>query len=169
MRYFLVLSFTLFLFSCSADIDTPEQKAGKQPSEQSKLVGTWDAKELQVNESQATEEEIYAKGVLDYLDRTGCVVLSFTFNADGSMETQSKAAYIDASFGPGGLSIPCPEEMDTEQATYSLEEGVLTITESGGGTLSVATTIEDGLLYMSAADLEVEGLNTNGTLVLVKR
>lgn len=159
----------LILAACDADIDTPEQKAGKEPDPASQLVGTWDAKRLEIDESQASDEEIYAKGVLDYLERTGCVVLSFTFNADGTMETRSKAAYIDANFGPGGLSIPCPEQTDAEAAAYEFEGELLTVTEADGKSLNITTWIEGGVLHMKAADLELEGFSSGGTLVLEKR
>lgn len=169
MRNLVALCFSLLIgTACTSDIDTPEQKAGPEPDEADMIVGTWKAKELQVDEQQASDEEIYAKGILDYLTEAGCEVLTFTFERNGEMSTRSKAAYLEVSFGLQGLVIPCPEETDEETGTYSYESGILTVTEPDGHTIDINAEIIDGEMHMDAGDLEIPELSTGGTLVLVK-
>jgi hypothetical protein len=57
-----------------------------------------------------------------------CFLVSFTFNADGSVTSEDKINFIEVNVGAMGLDVPCPDNSTVETAQWVLEGNQLTLT-----------------------------------------
>lgn len=159
----LLAAFSL-LFSCSTDKDNVM-------IDESNLTGRWDATELRIDESTATDDERNAKDFLDYLTARDCYVITLQFNEDLSVLTESSLNYIEVNVNSEGtgIEIPCPQQEDVYDATYSFDGRVLTITEPDGTTTEAAITLDGNMLLLDASTLEIPQFTGSGQLVFIRQ
>ncbi len=159
----LLIIAAALVVSCSSD----KENEGSDPND---IVGTWDLVALEIDETTATDDEEFAKELLDFLSALDCYILTYTFNADGSVISENKGNYLVINANPGGsgLDIPCPSEKDTEIDEYLFNGEVLTYIDETGET-DVAVEIMGNTIRISATDLDVENFDDGGTLVFARR
>ena len=155
---------TAFFFSCSDDKED-------NLNDQSNLHGTWDVKELKIDDQTASDEAKFGKQILDYLIGQDCSIISFTFNADLSVAAESSANYIEINVNSGGtgLDIPCPTQSDVETSTYTYDGTTLTYVDGDGTTVSLKPIISGNTMTILAAELGQENFDAEGELVFQKR
>jgi len=151
-RTFLFLFLAIALtYSCSSDGD--DANGGETSND---LVGTWDLTGIAVDEATATDDLVFAQGIVDVLLAENCDIVTITFNADNT------AAIADRDFNDveinvdpsgGGLSIPCPEQVNNRVATYELSGNTLTL------------TFEDETQEMAIIQLDGDMLTLGGEFV----
>ena len=134
------------------------------------IVGTWDAVELQLDESTATEDELLASDFLEILTANDCYVLSVVFTESGTATTENALNYLDLSgLATGNFDIPCPQQADSESASYTYEDGQLTITDAQGQTTVVAARISGAFLTMDLDGSVFDDVVSQGQLIFRKR
>jgi len=114
------------VFSCSTDGEADNSEDSMAMEDDDNLVGLWVLTELRIDESVDNDDLDFASGILDFLVATECDLITFDFKADGTVDSESKANYIEVGIGTGGLEIPCPEQSDIETTLWSLDGDQLT-------------------------------------------
>lgn len=153
---------SLLIVSCSNDSGNDDETES--------IVGTWDARELRVDESTATEDELLARDFLEILAAKDCYILSLTFNADGTAEAENASEYIDLSgLATGNFDIPCPTQSDIEQATYTYANGQLTVVDAMGVTSTANASISGNQLILQLEGSVFDDVVSDGELIFVKR
>ena len=160
----LLVAGCCLLFSCSTDQDNVMV-------DESSLTGRWDATELRVDESTATDDEKNAKDFLDFLTARDCYVISLQFNQDLTVLTESSLNYIEVNVNAEGtgIDIPCPEQQDVYDATYSFDGSVLTIVEPDGTTTEASIILDGDMMILDAATLDIPEFTGSGELIFVRR
>lgn len=158
----IALMASLFVVaSCSND------NSGSDPVS---IVGTWDAVELQLDESTATEDELLASDFLEILTANDCYVLSVEFTDGGTAIAENSLNYLDLSgLATGNFDIPCPEQADSENASYTYEDGQLTFTDAQGQTTVVDAEISGDFLTMDLDGSVFDDVVSQGQLIFRKR
>lgn len=152
------------LISCSSD-------KGDEPNIDSSvnIVGTWDATELQINEATASDNAFFAREILAHLTDKDCYVITLQFNADMTASATNSANFIEINATQTGLDIPCPTQSDTETSTYSYEGNVVSFVDANGDTVAVDVTINEDVMTVDAADLQIPEFNESGQLIFQRR
>ncbi len=121
MKKGIIAILTVFtLVSCSTDGEDNEM------SESSALVGTWNMTDVRFPEDPNDTSLNLADEIVDRLVEEGCVLVSFTFNTDGTASADNKVNYIEVNVGAMGLDVPCPAQSDTETTVWTLVGDQLT-------------------------------------------
>lgn len=107
------------------------------------LIGLWAISGLRFDETLDDDDLEFAEEILDFLTAQECYILTFDFMNDGTVITDSKANFIQANIGVGGLEIPCPEESEMITAMWSLDGNQLTITDEDLEEETITVTFED--------------------------
>ena len=159
----LLVTVATLLMSCSSDKDNE----GSDPND---IVGTWDLVGLEIDDTTASDDEEFAKELLDFLAALDCYILTYTFNEDGSVISENKGNYLEVNANPegSGLDIPCPTEKDTEVDEYVFDGETLTYIDETGET-EVNVEIIGNTIRISATDLSVDNFDDGGTLVFARR
>ncbi|MFS4455914.1 hypothetical protein [Maribacter sp. 2304DJ31-5] len=164
-KYFLsLIMVSLLLFSCSSDKDENNMD---DPS--TSIVGIWDATELVINDATASDEAIFGREILDFLTDRNCTIITLRFNEDLTAEASNSANYVEVNATSSGLDIPCPSQSDVESSTYTYDGSVVSFVDLDGATVNVDVTIEDDVMTVDAADLEIPNFNESGNLIFRKR
>ncbi|MDC6387367.1 lipocalin family protein [Maribacter sp. PR1] len=152
------------LISCSSD-------KGDEPNIDSSvnIVGTWDATELQIDESTANDDALFAREILAHLTDKDCYIITLQFNADMTASAINSANFIEINATQTGLDIPCPTQSDTETSTYSYEGNVVSFVDANGDTVAVDVTINGDVMTVNAADLQIPEFNESGQLIFQRR
>lgn len=161
-RNLLILALTVTLvYACSSDKDEGADD----------IVGTWDLSAYEIDEANATDDQEFAKEILDYLSAIDCTILSYTFNADGTVISRDSGQYLEINVNQGGtgLDIPCPTQSDVDDGTYTYVNGVLTYIDEVEGNTEVDIEINGDVIVIAAADLGIENFDTGGSLVFTRR
>ena len=83
----------LFMFlavlagSCSND------KSNDNAADANSIVGTWDATELKIDDSTASDDAKNGRDALAFLTARDCYVITFTFNEDLSVVAENSVNY----------------------------------------------------------------------------
>lgn len=138
------------------------------------IVGTWDAVELRLDENTATEDELLASDFLEILTAKDCYVLTVRFTEGGTATAENSLNYLDLSgLAVGNFDIPCPNESDSEDATYvyiiTSEGGQLTFTDSEGMSSTVGATISGNTLSMDLDGSVFDDVVSEGQLIFRRR
>ena len=161
MRKVYIVLLTGLLLSCSTDNETAEQ---------TDIIGSWDAINLQLDEQTATQDALLVRELLSNLAATNCYILSITFGADQTAHVENSFEYLDLSgLALGNFSIPCPDQSDSETGTYRFENGLLIFTDALGVQSEVSASIVGDLLYMQLEGSVYEDFINSGQLVFQKR
>ncbi len=154
---------TALIFSCSSDKDDDNADPGD-------IVGTWDLTALEIDETTATDDQEFAAEILDFLSATDCYILTYTFNADGSVIEENSGSYLEINVNQGGtgLDIPCPTEQDTDVDEYTFDGTMLTYIDEEGET-TIEVDVSGNTIRIGATDLDFESFDDGGTLVFTRR
>ncbi|TAI47072.1 lipocalin family protein [Flagellimonas allohymeniacidonis] len=137
----LLLCTLILVFSCSSD---NEDDSGNNENGTNDLVGTWVLTDLRVDSTTDNDDLDFAKEIIGFLQGIDCDLIIFTFNADGTAVSDSKADFLSINVGVGGLDIPCPTESTTESTTWSLEGNQLTFINEDMEEETITIAFEDG-------------------------
>ena len=154
----------LLLVSCSSD-----KEADALNNSSSAIVGTWDAIELVIDNTTAGDEAKFGKQILDFLTNKDCYIITLQFNDDLTAEATNAANYVEVNATATGLDVPCPTASDSESSTYTFNGSVVSFVAMDGETIEVAVTIQDDLMTVDAADLEIPNFDDSGALIFRKR
>lgn len=160
----VLLVASAFSWSCSSDKD-------KNPGEPDSIVGTWEARELKIDEETASDDEKNGRDLLNLLTAKECYILKLTFNEDLSLITENSLNYLEINVnGSGtGLDIPCPTEQDTDASTYTYNGNVVTFVDANSQTVTLSVSITGDTMAVDATDLDIAELNTGGQLIFQRR
>lgn len=157
------------VFSCSSDdSDDSNGNPNGNPDDTIDLVGTWVLDDLRIDSSLDDDDLDFAKQILDFLRAEGCDILVFTFNADQTVVSDSKADFIAPTVGTGGLVIPCPDETDTETSTWSLDGNQLTVVDEDMQEETITITLEDANTLIIAGE-DIDENNYTGADAVFER
>ena len=146
------------MISCSSDDDSGSNS----------IVGTWDLVALELDGT--TPEEAAAEQLVSLLVLQRCYLITLQFEEDGTALFQSSLGYIDYnSLLAGSLSIDCPTESDTEDATYTYENGQLQITDSSGITETVGVILSGDRLTFDLDGSDFDEIGSSGSLIFERR
>ncbi|WP_394747384.1 lipocalin family protein [Spongiimicrobium salis] len=161
---------TMFIFSCSSDseVDTSGETETPPVEEVNPLVGIWDFSGLDLTGVDATTELVLINGILTALIDDGCDISTLTFNEDDTAVVEFRD-FSDQLAGLGGgiPMISCPETLLTEEATWSLEDDQLTITQDGEE--QVLTVVLEGDTLTIPAELIDENTLAGTGAVFTRR
>jgi len=154
---------TALLFSCSSDKDDTNQD--------NSIVGSWDLTALEIDDSTASDDEKFARDILNFLSAIDCSLMTITFNADQTVITENSGNYLDINVNPGGtgLDVPCPAEKDTSVDSYLYEGGVLTYIDENDMETAVNVTISGNTMRVNAVELDFANFDDGGELIFTKR
>ena len=157
-----LLMASAFTFSCSSDKDEDVQDGNA-------IVGSWQATELRIDDTTASDNAKYGKQILDFLTAKGCYILTFTFNEDLTVVAENAVNNLEVNATASGLDIPCPTESDDDSATYTYDGKVLIFVDADGETINVSATVEGNTLIIDAAGLDISNFNDSGELIFEKK
>ena len=162
--FFLAVS--TLVFSCSDD----KQDSPNEP-DLTKLHGTWDATELQIDDQTASDDAKNGRDALNFLTAQDCYIITLTFNADLSVVAENSVNYLQINVNQSGtgLDIPCPTESDTETSTYTFDGTTATYVDADGQTISVKPIIDGNTMTVLAAELGITNFDAEGELIFKKR
>ena len=159
IRIFLTVLLSALLFSCSSD---------DGDSGSNSIVGTWDLVALELDGT--TPEEEAAEQLVSLLALQGCYLITLEFEENGTALFQTSLSYLDyGALLTGGLSFDCPTESDTENATYTYENGQLEITDSTGLTETVGVILSGDRLTFDLEGSEFDDIGNSGSLIFERR
>ncbi len=152
------------LFSCSSDKDSDSMD-----SSPSAIIGTWDATELVIDNTTASDDAKFGKKILDFLTDKDCYIITLQFNEDLTAEASNSANFVEVNATATGLDVPCPTESDSESSTYTFDGSVVSIVDMNGDTINVDVRIQGDIMTVDAADLEIPNFDDSGELIFRKR
>ena len=129
------------VLSCSNDSDEGSDEMVDPTNE---LIGTWLLTDLRIDSGVDDDDLDFAQQIIAFLNGIDCELITFTFNADNTVVSDSKADFISINVGAGGLDIPCPTESTSESSTWRLEGNQLTFINEDMQEETVTISIEDG-------------------------
>ena len=143
----------VLLVACSTDGDSND---GDEMLTTSALVGTWNLTDVRFMEDPNDTSLNLADEIVDQLVQENCILVSFTFNQDGSVTSSDKLNFIEINAGPTGLDVPCPTQSEDLTGTWTLEGNQLTV-DDGSGTVETLTVELDGnTLIIPGAEIDPE-------------
>lgn len=160
----VLLGCTLALVSCSSDKDESNEE-----NISNNIVGTWDATELRINDDTASDDALFASGILEVLSREDCYIISLQFNEDLTAVATNAVNYIVPGADQTGIVVPCPTQSDSESSTYTYDGSVVTFLDGNGQEVEVQVSIQGSIMTVNAADLEILNFDESGELIFVKR
>lgn len=139
--------------------------------DETNLTGRWDATELRIDDTTASDDEKNARDLLAFLTARDCYIISLQFNADLTVVTENSLNYLEVNMNSTGtgIDIPCPEQQDVYSTTFSFDGEVLTIVEEDGTTTDTAISLDGNILIVDAADLNIPEFTGSAQLVFERR
>ena len=159
LRIFIAIVAGSLMFACSSD----DGESGSNS-----IVGTWDLVSLQLDGNTPEEETV--EQLISLLAAQDCYLITMLFEQDGAATLETSLSYLDptALLG-GGLSIDCPSQSDTESATYTYENGQLTITDSEGMATTIAVVLSGDRITFDLEGSEFEDVGVTGSMTFERR
>jgi len=149
----LIAIITILLMACSTD---SEDNAGGEMLATSELVGTWNLTDVRFMEDPNDTSLNLADEIVDRLVEENCVLVSFTFNQDGSVSSSDRLNFIEINAGPNGLDVPCPTESDDLTGTWSLDGNQLTVDDGSGTAETLTVELDGNTLIIPGDDIDPE-------------
>ncbi|MFD0796434.1 hypothetical protein ACFQZJ_03105 [Maribacter chungangensis] len=152
------------IWSCSSD-----DNGGT--SGNNSIVGTWDATELIINEDTASDEAVIGSQILKLLSNDDCYIITLKFNEDLTAEARNSIteAISTATFGAGGLDVPCPTDFEVVSNSYTFSNGTISFLNDDGETVNVAVSINGDTMTVDAQSLQLPEVDEPGELVFIRR
>ena len=159
LKLFFGVLLSVLLFACSSDDGDDGTNS---------IVGTWDLVSVELDGT--TEEEQAIELLFDLLAAQECYLITMIFSDSGQATLESSLAYleIDETFLLNPM-IDCPTESDSEIATYTYEDGQLSITDSDGFTSTVSVTLSGDRLTVDLEDFGFDDVGSTGTMTFERR
>lgn len=150
-KLLLLVTVSSLIFSCSTDGDDDDTnpEAGANA-----LVGTWNMTDIRFEEDPGDTSLNLADEIFDRLSQEDCVLVSFTFNADGTMSGSNKLNLIEINASPTGLDVSCPEQSENETGTWTLEGNQLTVDNGSGDMETTTIELEGNTLVIAGDDID---------------
>lgn len=159
------------VFSCSTDNDgdslgddeigmeddgmVDDDMDSDDDSSNNDLVGLWVLTELRIDEMVDDDDLDFASEILNFLVAAECDLITFDFKSDGTVDSESRANYIEIGLGAGGLEIPCPEQSDIESTLWSLDGDQLTFVNDMQEEETITIILEDdSTLIIAGQDID---------------
>lgn len=163
--YLAFFAIIFCLYSCSTD------KENENGTEENPIVGIWDAAELKIDEGTASDGAKNGRDILGFLTARDCYILSLTFNEDLSLVIENAGNYLEININNEGtgIDVPCPTQRDTETTSYTFANGLLSVMDGNGETVTVNVAITGDLMTVNAADLDIPNFNDEGELIFRRR
>lgn len=163
-KFFSFLCLAMALVSCSSDKD-------EDNGTNNDIIGTWDATELLVDVDTVSDEAVIGSQILKLLSNESCYIITLTFNEDLTAEARNSIteAISTATFGAGGLEVPCPSNFEVVSNTYTFDNGIISFLNDDGETINVSVRINGDTMTVDAQSLELPEVNEPGELVFVRR
>lgn len=143
-----LFSVVIIAISCSSSNEGAAEK------KRSGLEGVWELTGVEVSDT-AEGELRAAKIIADILIDGGCDLFTFTFNEDGTLQTESKLSHVVISFAP-----ECPTDIDVESATWVLEGDQLTTTDSNDEVNTITIQLDGNMLTVNGEDIDDDYLGS---------
>ncbi len=159
LRMFIAIIAGSLLFACSSD---------DGDSGSNSIVGTWDLVSLQLDGNTPEEETV--EQLISLLAAQDCYLITMLFEQDGTATLETSLSYLDATALLGGsLSIDCPTQSDTESATYTYENGQLTITDSEGMATTIDVALNGDRITFDLQGTEFDEVEATGSMTFERR
>lgn len=139
-----------FILSCSSD---SSDDSDDTPAEDT-LVGTWVLTDLMIDSSVNDDDLDFGKQIIAFLQGINCDLITFTFNENSTVISDSKANFLSINVGVGGLDIPCPTESDMESSLWVLDGDQLTISTEGEGDQVITIQLEGDTLIIPGESID---------------
>jgi hypothetical protein len=92
----------------------------------------------------------------------------FRDNGQASLESSLEYLVIDETFLLNPV-VDCPSQSDSESATYTYEDGQLSITDSEGFTTTVSVMLSGDRLTVDLEDFGFDDVGASGTMTFERR
>jgi hypothetical protein len=159
LRILICVIASALLFSCSSD---------DGDSGSNSIVGTWDLVSLELDGD--SPEEASVQLLIGLLAAQDCYLITLQFADNGTATFETSLAYFDSEdLITGSLDIDCPDQSDSESATYVYESGQLDITDSEGITTSVAVVLSGERLTFDLEGSEFADVGADGSMIFERR
>ena len=165
-RIVAILSVALISVSCSSDKNEAEAEVVVSSEA---ILGTWDATELKIDNTTASDNSKFAKGVLDLLTEKECYIVTLQFNEDLTATATNSASYVELDVSGSNFNVPCPTESDEQSSTYTFDGTTVTTVDSDGKVLNIDVAISGDVMTVDATDLEIPNFSDEGQLIFVRR
>ncbi|TKD66602.1 lipocalin family protein [Flavobacterium sp. ASW18X] len=162
-NFFLSAFAALVLFSCSND----EDDSGMDSLAVSPIVGTWLMTDVQIEEENSTQLNLFEE-IVDALNAESCALLTFEFDAEGSVTATDKISFLEVNSGPTGLDVPCPTQSDTETSVWRLEGDQLTFINEDLEEETITVQIDGDTMVVAGNEFDDENL-TEATIIFTKQ
>ncbi|MDT0605704.1 hypothetical protein [Croceitalea rosinachiae] len=137
------------------DMDSNDDGSDDDMSSGVDLVGLWVLTELRIDETVDDDDLDFASDILDFLVAGECDLITFNFKDDGTVDSESKANFIEVGLGADGLEIPCPEQSDLETTLWSLDGDQLTFINDMQEEETITIVLEDEVtLIIAGQDID---------------
>lgn len=147
----LLLFLTTFLiFSCSSDASDDSSDAPEEDT----LVGTWVLTDLMIDSNVDDDDLDFGKQIIQFLQGINCDLITFTFNENSTVMSDSKANFLSINVGVGGLDIPCPTESDIVSSLWVLDGNQLTISTEGEEDQVITIQLEGDTLIIPGESID---------------
>ena len=120
----------------------------------SALVGTWNLTDVRFDQDPNDTSLNLADEIVDELFNEDCVLVSFTFSADGTVSSTDKLNFIEVNAGPTGVDIPCPTDSLDESGTWSLDGNQLTVDDGNGTVETLTIQLNGDTLILAGEDID---------------
>ena len=147
----ILIAFSAFTFlACSTDGDSEAEDMMQVNA----LVGTWNMTDVDFNEDVNDTSLNLADEIVDELIQENCVLVSFTFQADGTVSSVDRLDFLEINAGPTGLDVPCPNESLNDTGTWSLEGNQLTVDNGEGDMETITIELDGNTLIIAGEDID---------------
>lgn len=160
---FLSVFAALVVMACSND----EDDSGMDSLAVSPIVGTWLLTDVQIEEESSTQLNLFEE-IVDELNAENCALLTFEFDAEGTVTATDKISYLEINGGLTGLDVSCPTESDMATSIWRLEGDQLTFINENAEEETITVQIEGDTMVIAGNEFDDENL-TEGTLTFTKQ
>ncbi len=137
----------------------------------SDLLGLWALSDLRIDANVDDIELTLARDVIVAALAQDCDLLTFLFNDNNTVVSNSKLDYIadNITIGGGGMiTVDCPDETDTDNSEWTLSGSSLTIFVEGGDSETIAIILEDDSTLIIAGE-NIDPLYAGSDAVFTKQ
>lgn len=132
------------------------------------IIGIWQLSEYKRDTNGGTNNVNLGEDILNILNANNCVLVTFEFKDDDSLEIVNSVNYLQINAGLTGLIVDCPTEKDTNISAYTYDDGVLTYKDKNDVNISAKVSVEGNTLTINAEDLDLPNFDESGELIFKK-
>ena len=156
MKKSIIVFFSvLFFTSCSTDNDADNDIQ----EEVSGLVGTWNLTDVRFSGEAGGLEVNLADQIVDALVAEDCVLVSFTFNEDGTAVSENSVQFLEINAGLTGLDVSCPTDTTIDTTQWSLDGDQLTFINEDLEEETITIQLDGTTLIISGEDIDSDNFS----------